>query len=147
MKDDALFDTLFHEDTEVSDNSSNSLSPPQRMHRPKVMQWGPHTGQETSTIVSIVLEHNEAMGPMKIVFGSITVETAQQQHTMGGNNSIWITLAASAPPFSETRSDSTEVFISICLFDRNDPDLAIDTWDVGKFTYSASDKGILKSTR
>lgn len=142
-------ESLFHDDNEeVSDNnSSNSLSPPQQLallKRPKIMQWGPQNGQEASTIVSIVFEHTEEAGPMKIVFGSMTVETAQQQHSVVNNNnsnSVWITLAASVPSFTDTRASSNEVQISVCLFDNQDPDLAIDTWDIGKFTYCTSTEG------
>jgi hypothetical protein len=85
---------------------------------------------------------------MKIVFGSNAVETAQQQHIMSsaGNNSVWITLAASVPPLSDTRSDSNQVSVSVCLFDHHDPDLAIDTWDIGKFDFTSNQQGILIST-
>lgn len=103
------------------------------------MQWGPQDGHESSTIVSVVLEHTEETGPMKIVFGSMTVETAQQQHrlssTSNNDHSVWITLAASVPPLSDTRSESNQIQLSVCAFDPLDPDLAIDTWDIGKFTY------------
>lgn len=147
---DSLFESLFHEEEGSGDNLSNSSSlssSPQKLDglikRPKIMQWGPHHGQELSTIISIVFEHTEETGPMKIVFGSLTVETAQQQHIMSNNNSVWITLAASVPQFADTRSDSNQVQISVCLFDNNDPDLAIDTWDVGKFSFTVSNEGLL----
>jgi hypothetical protein len=137
---DSLFESLFQDDngettTTASDNSFSSLSPPQRSKRPRIMQWGPQDGHESNTIVSVVLEHTEEAAPMKIVFGSMTVETAQQQHRLSSGGNVWITLAASVPPLSDTRSETNQMQVSVCLFDQHDPDLAIDTWDVGQFTY------------
>lgn len=147
-ENDELFQGLFNNESQDMNSISNisscaSASPQQNveLRRPKVMQWGPQDGQESSSILSIVLQHYEEAAPMKIVFGTMTIETAQQQHILassnnsGGGNSVWITLAASVPPLKDIRSDSNQVNISVCLFDRNDPDLAIDTWDIGQFTY------------
>lgn len=138
---DSIFESLFHDD---SDNSSNQSSPHQvENRRPRIMQWGPQDGHEASTIVSVVLEHTEETGPMKIVFGSMTVETAQHQHRLStADNAVWITLAASVPPLSDIRSDSDQVQLSVCAFDTLDPDLAIDTWDIGKFTYRDIPEGL-----
>lgn len=148
-----LFNNEAHDLNSISNLSSSASSSPQQYiafrRRPNVMQWGPQDGQESCTIVSIVLQHHQETAPMKIVFGTLTVETAQQQHILasssssssnnGGNDdghSVWITLAASVPPFKDIRSDSNQVKISVCLFDCNDPDLAVDTWDIGQFTYT-----------
>lgn len=146
-----LFNNEAHDLNSISNLSSSASSSPQQYlafrRRPNVMQWGPQDGQESCTIVSIVLQHHQETAPMKIVFGTLTVETAQQQHILassssssnGGNGdgqSVWITLAASVPPFKDIRSDSAQVKISVCLFDCNDPDLAVDTWDIGQFTYT-----------
>lgn len=124
-QEDLLFQGLF--------NDKNSES------RPKLVQWGPHDGQESLSIVSVVLQHHEEVAPMKIVFGTITVETAQQQHRLANstndNSSVWITLAAPVPPLQDTRSETNQVRLSICLFDCSDPDIAVDTWDIGQFTY------------
>ncbi|KAI7887648.1 uncharacterized protein EV154DRAFT_520325 [Mucor mucedo] len=139
-----LFESFFHEEEEEnsSDHSSSLPSSPlskSGIQRPRIMQWGPQDGHQDSTIVSIVLEHTQETGPMKIVFGSITVETAQQQHRLvnanSHENSVWITLAASVPPLLDTRSESNQVQLSVCAFDPLDPDLAIDTWDIGHFIY------------
>jgi hypothetical protein len=147
-ENDELFQGLFNNENQdmnsISNLSSSASASPQQhveLRRPKVMQWGPQDGQEFSSILSIVLQHHEEAAPMKIVFGTMTIETAQQQHILassnnsGDSNSVWITLAASVPPLKDIRSDSNQVNISICLFDRNDPDLAIDNWDIGQFTY------------
>lgn len=110
------------------------------------MQWGPQDGHEGLTIVSIVLEHTQETGPMKIAFGSMTVETAQQQHAIpsvsSDSRSVWITLAASVPPLSDTMSQSNQTQLSVCAFDAGDPDLAVDTWDIGKFTYRDISEGL-----
>ncbi|KAL7315701.1 hypothetical protein PS15m_004881 [Mucor circinelloides] len=150
-----LFNSEAHDLNSISNMSSSASSSPQQYiafrRRPNVMQWGPQDGQESCTIVSIVLQHHQEAAPMKIVFGTLTVETAQQQHILassssssnGGNgdgHSVWITLAASVPPFKDIRSDSNQVKISVCLFDCNDPDLAVDTWDIGQFTYTEGEQ-------
>jgi hypothetical protein len=110
--------------------------------RPKIVQWGPHDGQQATTIISVVLQYHldtsseEMLPTMKLGFGSIVVETAHQQHRLGNqSDSIWITLAAQAPLFSDTQCSTTNVPISICLFDSQDPDLAIDHWEIGTFTF------------
>lgn len=149
-----MFDSFFHqenneeeEDLSSSDPSSSLPSSPLGKlgtKRPRIMQWGPQDGHQDSTIVSIVLEHSQETGPMKIVFGSMTVETAQQQHRLinaSDPNSVWITLAASVPPLVDTRSESNQVQLSVCAFDPLDPDLAIDTWDIGHFIYRDIPKG------
>ncbi|KAI9356682.1 hypothetical protein BD770DRAFT_389900 [Pilaira anomala] len=140
---DSLLSGFFHDENDgISDHSSsNTFSPNNKIEnkRPRVMQWGPQDGQEESTIVSVVLEHTEETGPMKLVFGSITVETAQQQHTIpsisNNHTSVWITLAASVPSLSDTMSETNQTQLSVCAFDCTDPDVAIDTWNIGKFTY------------
>ncbi|KAF1802784.1 hypothetical protein FB192DRAFT_1379804 [Mucor lusitanicus] len=153
-----LFQGLFaqaHDHNSISNLSSSASSSPQQhadvQRRPNVVQWGPHDGQESGTIVSIVLQHHQEAAPMKIVFGALTVETAQQQHTVdsssSNDSSVWITLAASVPPLKDVRSDAHQVRISVCLFDRNDPDLAVDTWDVGHFTYLEEDQAITSSRK
>lgn len=147
---ESLLSGFFHgENDGISDHSSNTFSPNNKIEnkRPRVMQWGPQDGQEESTIVSVVLEHTEETGPMKLVFGSITVETAQQQHTIpsisNNHSSVWITLAASVPLLSDTMSETNQTQLSVCAFDRTDPDVAIDTWNIGKFTYRDISEGLL----
>ncbi|KAI8636264.1 hypothetical protein BD408DRAFT_377160 [Parasitella parasitica] len=137
-----LFSNENHDINGISNPSSLASASPQHhpnSHCPKVIQWGPQDGNESSSIISIVLQHHEEVSPMKIVFGTMTVETAQQQQVLISSsndcNVVWITLAASVPPLKEIHSESNEVKISICLFDRNNPDLAIDTMDIGQFTY------------
>ncbi|KAL9555292.1 hypothetical protein MBANPS3_002417 [Mucor bainieri] len=161
---DELFQGLFtheaHDLNSISNLSSSASSSPLQhvdlQRRPTVVQWGPQDGQASCTIVSVVLQHHQEAAPMKIVFGTLTVETAQQQHIAANNssssssdstsgNSVWITLAASVPPLKDVRSDSHQVRISVCLFDRNDPDLAVDTWDIGQFTYLEEDQAITVS--
>ncbi|GAN09570.1 hypothetical protein MAM1_0275c09100 [Mucor ambiguus] len=161
---DELFQGMFtheaHDLNSISNLSSSASSSPQQLvdlqKRPTVMQWGPQDGQESCTIVSVVLQHHQEAAPMKIVFGTMTVETAQQQHIVAnssnsdnsdctGGNSVWITLTASVPPLKNVCSGSNQVRISVCLFDRNDPDLAVDTWDVGHFTYLEEEQVITGS--
>lgn len=124
--------------------------------RPRVIQWDPHMGTDQSTI-SVVLEQavsdpsspidNEEIRPMKLVFGQLVVETNQQQQrapTASPNNTansqlMWITLVARVPRFSDTQVESgNQVPLSICVYDRNNRDTAIDHWDFGVFTYSKS---------
>jgi hypothetical protein len=136
------YDMLLEENKIKQDDIFQDLFDDGKRNRPKLVQWGPHDGQESLSIVSVVLQHHEEVAPMKIVFGTITVETAQQQST--DHSSVWITLAAPVPPLQDTRSETNQVQLSLCLFDCADPDIAVDTWDIGKFTYVDLPEGISK---
>jgi hypothetical protein len=111
-------------------------------------------GTDQSTI-SVVLEqavsdssspvNSEEIRLMKLVFGQLVVETNQQQQrapTASPSNTIdsqlmWITLVANVPRFSDTQVESgNQVPLSICAYDHNSRDTAIDHWDFGVFTYS-----------
>ncbi|CEP17083.1 hypothetical protein [Parasitella parasitica] len=156
-ENEELFQGLFSNGSQdmnsISNLSSSASASPQQhsdLQRPKVMQWGPQDGNESSSIISIVLQHHEKVAPMKIVFGAMTVETSQQQQVLPSNsndgNVVWITLAASVPPLKDIYSESDQVKISICLFDPNDFDLAVDTWDIGQFTYMKDEQELAYSS-
>ncbi|CAO3620714.1 unnamed protein product [Cunninghamella echinulata] len=119
-------------------NIESSATKPYPM-RPQVLQWSPNEGDETTTI-SILLEcNNFIQGSLKIVFGQLAIETICQVHSMPiveqeSNN--WITLAAKVPKLQDVQTVSDcQVPVSICHFSISNPDLALDTWTIGAFTY------------
>lgn len=108
--------------------------------RPQVLQWSPNEGNENTT-VSIILETNKynIQGSLKIVFGQLAVDTTCQIHSMPTveqESNTWITLAAKVPKLQDVQTASDcQVPISICHFSINNPDVAMDTWTIGAFTY------------
>ncbi|CAO3627608.1 unnamed protein product [Cunninghamella blakesleeana] len=108
--------------------------------KPQLIQWSPVEGNENTTI-SIILETNQhnIQGSLKIVFGQLAVDTTSQIHsmpTLEQESNTWITLVAKVPKLQDVQTASDcQIPVSICHFSVNNPDVAIDTWTIGAFTY------------
>ncbi|CEP15094.1 hypothetical protein [Parasitella parasitica] len=136
-------------------NNANAFS------RPRVIQWDPHMGTDQSTI-TVVLEQAVSdsstatpteIHPMKLVFGSLVVETNQQQQRAPtaspsstlNSQLVWITLVARVPRLADTQvQHGNQVPLSVCVYDHINSDTATDHWDFGVFTYNTKSGVALK---
>ncbi|OBZ88108.1 hypothetical protein A0J61_03828 [Choanephora cucurbitarum] len=130
LEEDEIFNEFF------SDQHKKALVSPSLL--PRVIQWSPQQGQASGMMTIVLRYDREIHCNIRIMFGQLSVETAQHHHRMQHEDSstVWITLMASIPLIKETQSEGEQVPISITLIDLEHLERVPRSMQIGFFTYT-----------
>ncbi|CAM0139025.1 unnamed protein product [Umbelopsis sp. WA50703] len=113
------------------DGSNMTSNESSKDQPPRVLECGPNEGPAGITI-RVVIQSLPSNPTLKLAFGGLVVDTKQL------NNANFTTLAAIVPNTTHTQNNSSQVPISVCIYDN---DTVHNSWVIGEFTYTeAQDK-------
>lgn len=108
------------------DGSSMASNESSKDQPPRVLECTPNEGPAGIT-VRVVIQSLPSNPTLKLAFGGLVVDTKQL------DNANFTTLAAIVPNTTHTQNNSSQVPISVCIYDN---DTVHNSWVIGEFTYT-----------